>query len=73
MLVVQELLDMVASQRTVYCVTGNHDEVFRRFVGFQTGQFKIVNQAVLALDGKKTWIFHGDVGREGVRRVDLDP
>lgn len=61
MLVVRELLDLIAKQKTVYYVTGNHDEVFRRFVGFQTGQFKIVNKVVLTLDGKKTWIFHGDV------------
>lgn len=61
MLVVRELLDWIAKQKTVYYVTGNHDEVFRRFVGFQTGQFKIVNKVVLTLDGKKTWIFHGDV------------
>ena len=61
MLVVRELLDWIAKQKTVYYVTGNHDEVFRRFVGFQTGQFKIVNKVALTLDGKKTWIFHGDV------------
>jgi len=61
MLVVRELLDMVAKQKIVYYVTGNHDEVFRRFVGFQTGHLKIVNKVVLTLDGKKTWIFHGDV------------
>ena len=61
MLVVRELLALIAKQKTVYCVTGNHDEVFRRFVGFQTGQLKIVNKVVLTLDGKKTWIFHGDV------------
>ena len=61
MLVVRELLALIAKQKTVYCVTGNRDEVFRRFVGFQTGQFKIVNKVVLTLDGKKTWIFHGDV------------
>lgn len=45
----------------VYYVTGNHDEMLRKFVGFEMGSLRIVNKVVLNLDGKKTWIFHGDV------------
>lgn len=45
----------------VYYVTGNHDEMLRKFVGFEMGSLQIVNKVVLNLDGKKTWIFHGDV------------
>ncbi len=45
----------------VYYVTGNHDEMLRKFVGFEMGTLQIVNKVVLDLDGKKTWIFHGDV------------
>lgn len=61
MQVVRELLGMIAQQKTIYYVTGNHDEVLRRFNGFETSNFKIVNKVVLPLDGKKAWIFHGDV------------
>ncbi len=61
MQVVRELLGMIAHQKTIYYVTGNHDEVFRRFKGFETSNFKIVNKVVLPLDGKKAWFFHGDV------------
>jgi len=61
MQVVRELLGMIARQKTIYYVTGNHDEVFRRFKGFETSNFKIVNKVVLPLDGKKAWFFHGDV------------
>ena len=61
MQVVRELLGMIARQKTIYFVTGNHDEVFRRFKGFETSNFKIVNKVVLPLDGKKAWFFHGDV------------
>lgn len=45
----------------VYYVTGNHDETLRKFEGLEVGSLKIVNKLVLNLDGKRTWIFHGDV------------
>lgn len=61
MRVVRELLALVAQNKRIYYITGNHDELFRRFVGFQTGSFELVNKLVLELDGKKAWIFHGDV------------
>ena len=51
--VVRELLQMIARQKKVFYITGNHDEVFRQFVGFETGNFKIVNKVILTLDGKK--------------------
>jgi UDP-2,3-diacylglucosamine pyrophosphatase LpxH len=61
MQVVRQLLQMIARQKKVFYITGNHDEVFRQFVGFETGNFKIVNKVILTLDGKKAWFFHGDV------------
>lgn len=52
----------VLSKRTkVTYITGNHDEMLRRFVGFKLGAFSIQNKLVLELDGKKAWFFHGDV------------
>lgn len=45
----------------VHYVTGNHDELLRKFEGFTLGGLSIVNKIVLNLDGKKAWIFHGDV------------
>lgn len=42
-------------------ITGNHDEMLRKFVGFQLGWFKISNKELFEIDGKKTWVFHGDV------------
>lgn len=61
MQVVRELMHMLAQGKRIYYVTGNHDELFRRFIGFKTGQFEVVNKLILHLDGKKAWIFHGDV------------
>jgi len=43
-------------------VTGNHDEMLRKFTGFKMGSFKIVDKVILELDNeKKAWVFHGDV------------
>lgn len=42
-------------------ITGNHDEMLRKFVGFQMGSFSISNKELLHIDGKKAWVFHGDV------------
>jgi UDP-2,3-diacylglucosamine pyrophosphatase LpxH len=41
---------------------GNHDETFRKFIGFSVNNLSVENKIVLELeDGKKAWIFHGDV------------
>ncbi|MFM1878543.1 MAG: hypothetical protein RLZZ241_1409 [Bacteroidota bacterium] len=61
MKVVKIILDWITKGVEVYYVTGNHDEMLRRFTGFQLSQFKIVNKVVLELDGKKAWFFHGDI------------
>jgi UDP-2,3-diacylglucosamine pyrophosphatase LpxH len=45
----------------VHYITGNHDEMLRKFKGFQLGNFKILNKLILTIDDKKAWIFHGDV------------
>ncbi len=61
MLVIKYLLGLVAKGVKVYYVTGNHDEMLRKFEGCKMGSLKIVNKLVLNQDGKKIWIFHGDV------------
>jgi UDP-2,3-diacylglucosamine pyrophosphatase LpxH len=59
--VVKHLLGLASQRCTIYYVTGNHDEMFRRFSGMRLGKLKIVNDLRLELDGKPVWIFHGDV------------
>jgi len=61
MKVIKFLVSEISKGKNVYYITGNHDEVLRRFSGFELGSFKIVNKVVLNLDGTKAWIFHGDV------------
>lgn len=62
MKVVKQLTKMVSKGVKVYYVTGNHDELLRKFNGFKLGSFHIVNKLLLDLeDGRNAWIFHGDV------------
>ena len=59
--VIKKILSFVTKNVEVYYVTGNHDEMFRKFADFELGNLKICNKICLTIDEKKTWIFHGDV------------
>lgn len=62
MKVVKHLMSWMSKGVKMYYITGNHDEMLRKFVGFKMGSLKIVNKIILDLDnGKKAWFFHGDV------------
>ena len=61
MKVVRRILKFVTEGVPVYYLTGNHDEMLRKFADFNLGSFQLMNKVVLNLDGKKAWIFHGDV------------
>lgn len=59
--VIRQFIKMMEKGIQIVYVTGNHDEFLRKFNLSQIGNLKIVNQLILELDGKKTWIFHGDI------------
>lgn len=61
MKVVRRVMKFVTENTPVYYLTGNHDEMLRKFVNLELGSFKLLNKLVLNLDGQKAWIFHGDV------------
>ncbi len=61
MRVVQRIFKMMANGTKVVYLTGNHDEMLRKFTDFEIGNFQLKDKLVLNLDGKKAWIFHGDV------------
>ncbi|MDO9376063.1 MAG: UDP-2,3-diacylglucosamine diphosphatase [Ferruginibacter sp.] len=62
MKVVKFLLGWISKGVKTYYVTGNHDEMLRRFEGIKMGSLRIVNKLVLELpENKKAWTFHGDV------------
>jgi UDP-2,3-diacylglucosamine pyrophosphatase LpxH len=61
MQVIKEIFGMIAKGTQVVYITGNHDESLRRYSGIQLGNFQMVDKLVIEIDGKKIWIFHGDV------------
>lgn len=61
MQVIKHITSLLTKNTKVIYLTGNHDEMLRKFSGFKLGSFRIDNKVVLNLNGKKAWIFHGDV------------
>lgn len=62
MKVVRHLIGWMGKGIPTYYITGNHDEMLRKFDGLKMGSLHIVNKLVLDLgDGRKAWVFHGDV------------
>ncbi|RDI50282.1 UDP-2,3-diacylglucosamine diphosphatase [Flavobacterium glaciei] len=59
--VIQKIISFASKGTKVYYVTGNHDEMLRKFSDMNMGNFALVDKLVLNLDDKKAWIFHGDV------------
>jgi UDP-2,3-diacylglucosamine pyrophosphatase LpxH len=59
--VIRHLTGKIARGHKVIYITGNHDELLRKFVKFKLGSFELVNKYLLNLNGKKAWLFHGDV------------
>ena len=60
LLVINRILKFVTNGTKVYYITGNHDEMLRRFSGFSNGNFHLRDQLVLNINKKKIWFFHGD-------------
>lgn len=58
---IQSIIDKVLMGVTVYYLTGNHDDLLRKFGEIKLDNFHIRNKLSLSMDGKKYWIFHGDV------------
>ena len=61
MKVIKYFLDLISQGKEIYYVTGNHDELMRKFLNFKIQNFKIVNQVVIDTTEGKVWMFHGDV------------
>lgn len=62
MKVIKHLMNWLSKGVKVYYITGNHDEMLRKFEGFKMGSFQILNKLIIELDNQeKAWIFHGDV------------
>jgi len=61
MKIIKYVMQWVSEGVKVDYITGNHDEMLRKFVGFKMGSFTIENKVLINLKKEKAWIFHGDV------------
>jgi UDP-2,3-diacylglucosamine pyrophosphatase LpxH len=61
MMVIKEIMQLMTAGTRVFYITGNHDEILRRYSDIQVGNFTLTDKLVLEIDNKMTWIFHGDV------------
>ncbi|HRI78511.1 MAG TPA: UDP-2,3-diacylglucosamine diphosphatase [Cyclobacteriaceae bacterium] len=61
MQIIKHITGLLARGTKIVYLTGNHDEMLRRFSGLRVGSFQIENKKVISLNGKKAWFFHGDV------------
>jgi UDP-2,3-diacylglucosamine pyrophosphatase LpxH len=61
MQVIKEIMNFISNGTRVVYITGNHDEMLRRYSDMQMGNFQLVDKLVMEINGKMCWIFHGDV------------
>ena len=59
--ILRKILKFVSQGVPVHYLTGNHDEVLRKFADSSMGTLHLANKLLLELDGQKAWFFHGDV------------
>lgn len=59
--VIKEIMDMASNGTRVIYITGNHDEFLRKYTDTQIGNIYLCDKILLEINGKKTWIFHGDI------------
>ncbi len=67
--VIKKIIDMAADGVEIIYVTGNHDDLLRKFSDTSIGNIAIVDKAILNLDGKSAWVFHGDVFDASIQNV----
>ncbi|WP_309609984.1 UDP-2,3-diacylglucosamine diphosphatase [Flavobacterium sp.] len=59
--VIKSIINCASKGTKVHYLTGNHDEMLRKFSDTHVGNFSLQDKLLLDLDGKKAWIFNGDV------------
>lgn len=59
--VIERILEMANTGTIVYYLTGNHDDILRRFDSLDLGNIRLRHQLELRVHNKSYWFFHGDV------------
>ncbi|MEZ4918647.1 MAG: UDP-2,3-diacylglucosamine diphosphatase [Saprospiraceae bacterium] len=67
--VVRRILKLSNSGTKVYYLTGNHDDLLRKFGEMSFGQIHLRNKLVFQVHDKTHWVFHGDVFDASIQRA----
>lgn len=59
--IIRRIMKMASKGTQVIYITGNHDDVIRKYTDLNLGNMFVLNKYVMDLDGRKAWFFHGDV------------
>ena len=59
--VIKKLLSLATKGTKITYITGNHDDMLRKFSDVTFGNISVVDKLLLKIDGKKMWFFYGDV------------
>lgn len=59
--ILKKLISLASEGVEIIYITGNHDELLRKFSKTKIGKLSIVDKYICNLDGKRVWFFHGDV------------
>lgn len=59
--VVKQLLKMAGKGTRIHYLTGNHDEMLRKFTDLHLGNITLADKLILKLNGHTAWFFHGDI------------
>ncbi len=58
---IKEIFSLLTKGTRVVYITGNHDDFFRKYSDVELGNFLLTDKIAIQVNGKRTWIFHGDV------------
>ncbi len=58
---IREIFSKLSNGTRVIYVTGNHDDIMRRYSDLEIGKFLLTDKIAFEINGNRTWIFHGDV------------
>jgi UDP-2,3-diacylglucosamine pyrophosphatase LpxH len=59
--VISEIMHLASTGTRVVYITGNHDELLRKYSDITLGNFQVTDKLVMEINGSMCWIFHGDV------------
>jgi UDP-2,3-diacylglucosamine pyrophosphatase LpxH len=59
--VLRRIMKMANNGVEVIYITGNHDDMLRKYSDLTFGNLKLVDKYIVEIDNKKAWVFHGDI------------